>query len=83
MKKIIISVAICISILLSGTGIAQASCFASCTSEDGYNVQILSDGNGWEMNIYHDGILVGNYSGDGPYTGTACEGYAMCNISDV
>ena len=79
MRKIASIAILCFGILLTGTELANATtCFASCTSADGYNVQVISNGSSWEMTIRF-GKQEWEYRGEGPYTGTACGGFMMCN----
>ncbi len=81
MKKTLATFVICVLSFLPTTVTAQ-TCFGSCTNaETGWNVQVISDGNGWEMTIRDEtGVVMGTYAGSGSYTGTACSGYILCQI---
>jgi len=80
MKKILLILFISIITVLLGYAIADAQCVSGCTTGD-TSVRIMQNESGWEMNIFDsDGNLLGNYSGDGQYSGTICGGFTPCQL---
>lgn len=77
MRKIMIMI---LFVVLS-TSTAFATCFTSCTSDEGYNVQIIQYEDRWEMTIRDETYNVVHRSGlPGQYSGTVCHGTTPCQI---